>query len=150
MALLPDRSTEHFDDISWFCNSVSERGGVVSIVTGGSGSAMDNGQAVVIYAGAPSGKVPVGVLMNDVVNIDLTKYELNKYKDEVQVGSKVCIRTVGWTVTNMVKSGDSPTVGAPAYLAADGRLTVTNTGAAASPPCGKFLSTRYTGYPNKI
>lgn len=140
MALKADRSAEYGSDISFFMNSVAERGGFVCLNTLGSGAAMDNGNAAVIYASDPSGKVPLGVLMNDMVDVDLTKFHLNQYQDQVQKGSKVNVRTYGWVVTNMLKSGDSPAVGNKAYITTDGRVTVTNGGAAATPQVGIFLS----------
>lgn len=142
MALKPDRSHEYGSDISFFCNHAAHRGGVVSLVTVGSGGAMDQGAAAVGYASAASGKVPVGYLMNDVVDVDLTKYELNSQKDEIQKGGKVNLRTWGWLVTNMIKSGDTPVATSKAYLGVDGQVTVTNTGAAASPYVGVFLSSK--------
>ena len=73
MALKSDRSTLQ-TDISFFMNEAATRGGVAAISTGGSGVSLDNGAAVVTYAALPSGKVPVGVLINDMVSIDLTRY----------------------------------------------------------------------------
>lgn len=140
MALKPDRSNEYGSDISFFMNAVAERGGVVSLVTLGSGASMDNGYAVVGYGSTSSGKTPVGILMNDMVDVDLTQFHLNPYKDVVQKGGKVNIRTFGWVLTNMIKSGDTPAVGDKAYLAPDGRITKTNTGATDSPKFGVFLS----------
>lgn len=139
MALKPDRR-EIDSDVSFFMNSVAERGGVVCISTTGSGGAMDNANAVVIYRSTSSGGVPVGVLMDDVVDVDLSLYHLNRYKDQVQKGGKVKIMTAGVVVTNMLKSGETPAAGDSAYLAADGRITKTNTGATDSPAIGKFLA----------
>ena len=62
MALKSDRSTLDID-ISFFMNEAATRGGIVSISTGGSGAAMDQGEALVTYAALPSGKVPVGLLL---------------------------------------------------------------------------------------
>lgn len=140
MALKPDRSPEYGSDISFYMNEVAERGGVVVLSTIGSGGAMDNGAALVTYAAAQSGKLPIGFLMNDMVDIDLTKYHTNPNKDEVQKGSKVNLRTFGWLTTNMIKSGDTPAVGDKAYLDANGKVTKTNTGATNSPQIGVFLS----------
>ncbi len=142
MALKPDRSHEYGSDISFFSNNPSERGGVVSLITVGSGGAMDNALALVGYATLSSGKTPIGVQMNDMVSRDLTQQQLNYYKDEVPAGGKVNIRTFGWVVTNMIKSGDTPVVGSKAYLAGDGRITITNTGSTDSPQCGLFLSAK--------
>lgn len=139
---MPDRSYEYGSDVNFYMNSVAERGGVVSLVTGGSGAAVDNSLALVIYRSTSSGGAPVGILMNDVVDVDLTRYHLNPFKDEVLKGSKVNLRTWGEVVTNMIKSGDSPAAGDKAYLAPDGRITKTNTGAADSPRIGNFKSSK--------
>jgi len=88
MALKADRY-ELQTDISFFYNAgVATRGGVVCHDTAGSGAAMDQGVNLVKYAAATSATVPVGVLLNDVVNKDLTRTHLNQYKDEVQKGGK--------------------------------------------------------------
>lgn len=95
MALKSDRSVLD-TDISFFMNEAATRGGVASVSTGGSGAAMDQGEALVTYAALPSGAVPVGLLLNDMVNIDLTRQHLNQHKDEVQKGGKVTLlRKIG-------------------------------------------------------
>ena len=67
MALRPDRN-EHLTDLSFFMNETAERGIVVIHDTGGSGAAMDDSTALVkIGSGTPA-----GLLLNDVVNFDLT------------------------------------------------------------------------------
>ena len=53
-------------DISFFMNEVKNRGHVVVYSTGGSGAAMDQSAALVTVAANPSGKVPVGMLLNDI------------------------------------------------------------------------------------
>ena len=87
MALKPDR-IELLTDVSFFMSTTAERGGVVSAVTAtsGVGVSMDDGNAVVAYAAVASGAKPVGVLLNDVVNLDLTRQHINWHKDETQVG----------------------------------------------------------------
>ena len=90
MALKPDR-IEDYVDVSFFMNSVAERGGVAVHVTSGSGVSMDDASAVVAYAASQSGTVPAGLLLNDVVNLDLTRQHINWHRDEVQVGSKVAL-----------------------------------------------------------
>lgn len=124
MALKTDRSVLQ-TDISFFMNEAATRGGVVSLSTGASGAAMDNGAAVVTYAALPSGKVPVGVLLNDMVNIDLTRQHLNQHKDEVQKGGKVTLLQKGFVVTNNLE-GTAPTAGAAAYLAHSGNLATSD------------------------
>lgn len=135
MALKPDR-TESQVDISFFMETVEERGGVASLVTGGSGIAMDDGQAVVGYATTPSGETPVGILLNDVVDIDLTRQHINFHKDEVVVGGKVALLRVGQVVTDRLNG--SPVAGDAAYVGVSGLLTeVQEVGAAR---VGTFLS----------
>jgi len=83
-------------------NEVAQRGGIASISTVGSGQALDQSAALVTYAANSSGASPRGMLLNDMVNIDLTRQHLNQHKDEVQMGGKVTLGVKGWWVTNMV------------------------------------------------
>jgi hypothetical protein len=124
MALKSDRSVLD-TDISFFMNEAATRGGIASVSTGGSGAAMDQGEALVTYAALPSGKVPVGLLLNDMVNIDLTRQHLNQHKDEVQKGGKVTLLRKGYVVTNSLE-GTSPSAGDPAYVAHSGNLAVSD------------------------
>ena len=143
MALKSDRSTLQ-TDISFFMNETATRGGVAVISTGGSGASMDNGSALVTYAAAPSGKVPVGLLLNDMVNIDLTRQHLNQHKDEVQKGGKVTLLQKGFVVTSNLE-GTDPNAGDVAYLAHSGNLASSNIGGdstigGARLVVGRFLS----------
>lgn len=124
MALKTDRNTLD-TDISFFMNEVATRGGVASVSTGGSGASMDNGSALVTYGALPSGKVPVGLLVNDMVNLDLTRQHINQHKDEVQKGGKVTLLTKGWVVTNMLE-GTDPNAGDPAYVAHSGLIAASD------------------------
>lgn len=140
MALLSDRY-EFQTDISYFMNEVAERGGCVVLSTAGSGAAMDQGQALVTYAATASGKVPVGILLNDVVNIDLTRQKLNPYKNEVQRGSKVTLLRKGWVITNRIQ-GTAPTGGAPVFVAHSGNLAASNlVSQGTMPVIGTWMST---------
>ena len=124
MALKTDRSTLQ-TDISFFMNEAATRGGVSCLSTGGSGAAMDQGAALVTYAALPSGKVPVGLLLNDMVDIDLTRQHLNQHKDEVQKGNKVTLLQKGYVVTNSIE-GASPAAGNTAYVAHSGNLAASD------------------------
>jgi hypothetical protein len=124
MALKSDRSTLQ-TDISFFMNEAATRGGVVVVSTAGSGASMDNGAALVTYAANASGKIPVGLLLNDMVNIDLTRQHLNQHKDEVQKGGKVTLLQKGFVVTNNLE-GTAPNGGDPAYLSHSGNLATSN------------------------
>jgi len=116
MALKSDRY-ELQTDISFFCDTVLDRGLVVVYQDGtGSGAAMDQGVALVAAEAADADSVPAGILLNDVVNKDLTRTHLNQHKDEVQKGGKVTILRKGYVVTNAIETGVTPGAGDVAYL----------------------------------
>jgi hypothetical protein len=137
MALKPDR-VESQVDISFFMNTAETRGGVATLSTGGSGVAMDDSAAVVSYAATASGKVPMGVLLNDVVDIDLTRQHINYHKDEVSVGSKVALLRAGQVTTNSIDG--TPSAGDKAYVGVSGLIT--DTAAAGAYQVGTFLSSK--------
>lgn len=159
MALKPDRNIID-EDISFFSATSwpygSARGGIVvptgNSVTAPSGAAMDQSQNQVWYALIPiasSGSRPLGVLAQDVVNIDLTRQTLNPYKSEAQVGDKVTVVRKGYVTTNMIYPTGTIRVGATAYLSVSGYISP-NSGCvpgvwggantSLSPEVGKFLS----------
>jgi len=139
MALKGDRY-ELQTDISFYMNEVAERGGMASLSTGGSGAAMDQSQALATYSASSSGKVPLGILLNDMVNIDLTRQHINWYKNEVQKGSKVTLLRKGYVVTNRLQ-GATPAAGDPVYVAHSGNLSKTDlVGQGTQPVVGVFLS----------
>lgn len=139
MALKADRY-EMQTDISFFMNEVAERGGVASLETGGSGAAMDQSQSLVSYPITSSGKTPIGVLLNDMVDIDLTRQSLNRYKNEVQKGSKVTLLRKGYVVTNKIQG--TPVAGGNVYVAHSGNVSPTDLvgGDEPNPVVGTFLS----------
>ena len=136
MALKSDR-IELLTDVSFFMNTTGTRGGVVcvNVATSGLGAAMDDAKAVVAYAATVSGSLPVGILLNDVVNIDLTKQHINWHKDEVQVGGKVTLLRNGQVTTDFLSGTPSP--GAKAYVGVSGLISTTSTNAV---EIGQFLS----------
>jgi hypothetical protein len=138
MALKPDR-IELLTDISFFSNAVSERGGVVSAVTSGSGVAMDDANAVAAYAATVSGSKPLGILLNDVVNLDLTRQHINWHKDEVQLGGKVSLLRQGQVTTNMLVAAITPAAGVDAYVGASGLIGTSSTN---SVKIGTFLGSK--------
>jgi hypothetical protein len=125
MALKPDRH-EVVTDISFFMNETAERGIIVTHSTAGSGAAMDDSNALVAIPTTASGSAPAGLLLNDVVNIDLTRQHLNQHQDEVQKGGKVTLLKQGYVVTNKLEVNSKPTVGAPAYVASSGLLSTSD------------------------
>lgn len=137
MALKPDR-IEHLTDISNFMVTTATRGGVVSHATGGVGVAMDDADAVVAYAAAASGAKPAGILLNDVVDYDLTRQHINWHKDEMQVGGKVTVLRIGQVTTDMIDG--TPSAGDAAYVGPSGLVsTSTATGVE---KIGTFLSSK--------
>jgi hypothetical protein len=136
MALKSDRY-ELQTDISFFYNDgIATRGcAVVHDSTAGSGAAMDQG--VNLVKKATSGN-PVGILMNDVVNKDLTRTHLNQYKDEVQQGGKVTVLRKGYVVTNAIDG--SPVAGSGAYVSGSvaGNISMVVSGT----KIGAFLSSK--------
>jgi hypothetical protein len=132
------RMPEHGYRMDFFMDEVAERGGVVVLSTTGSGAALDQAVQLVTYAAQSSGKVPVGIMLADMVNIDLTKYKLNQHKNEIQKGSKAPIHEKCEVLTNMYVG--SPTGGAVAYLSSSGKVTPTlGNNVAATPVVGRFM-----------
>ena len=115
MALKADRH-ELDVDISYFMNETAEKGQIVCFSSAGSGAAMDQAGALVTVAAANGTVIPVGVLLNDVVNLDLTRQHINWHKDEVQKGGKVSILKKGYIVTDQVALTGSYVAGALAFM----------------------------------
>lgn len=129
--------------IDFFTDAVMERGGVVVLKTGGSGSAEDQGEAVIAYQANPSGYAPLGVLLQEVVDKDLTQTHLNFFKDEVQVGSKAAVMTKGVVVTDMIYPGLTVNAGDSAFLIGSGLLSTNqSTSPNSTPEVGVFLSSK--------
>ena len=136
MALKGDRNVLE-TDISFFLNETAEKGQVLFHNTAGSGAAMDNSSALAKLTAEASGSIPLGVVLNDVVDIDQTRQHINWHKDEVQKGGKVTIMTKGTVVTDQI-SGTAPTVGQVAYAADNGKISAVQDGTAIA--IGRFLS----------
>lgn len=143
MALKADRH-ELQTDISFFYDAGAvTRGGVVCHGTAGSGAAMDQGVNLVEYVTTiTNAKVPVGILLNDVVNKDLTRTHLNHFKDEVQKGGKVTVLRKGWVVTSNISG--TPAVGEVAFVGDAGVIqnTAMDADGSGNLAVGRFLSTK--------
>lgn len=123
MALKGDRTIIHAV-VDYFMNQTAERGGVACISGGaGSGAAMDSAVQLAQYSTSSSAIKPIGVLLNDVVDVDLSRFHLNQHKDEVQKGSKVTLVKIGQIVTDYIASGLTVVAGNTAYVGAEGRFT---------------------------
>tara|TARA_B100001113_G_C20913318_1_gene536701 strand:- start:193 stop:642 length:450 start_codon:yes stop_codon:yes gene_type:complete len=136
MALKSDR-LELQTDISFFYNAgTATRGCVVVHDTAGSGAAMDQGVNLVKKHTAG---VPVGILLNDVVNKDLTRTHLNQHKDEVQKGGKVTVLRKGYVVTNDIDTTQNPVAGSGAFASGGTAGAIAMTG---TYQVGRFLSSK--------
>ena len=122
MALKTDRF-EAITDISYVMGATATRGGIACQYTAGSGAAMDQSANDARYIAIPSGDMPVGILLNDVVNLDLTRQHLNFHKDEVQLGSKVTLLKEGWVITNTILPSVTISAGDRVYCGPSGFLT---------------------------
>ena len=140
MALRPDR-VEHLTDLSFFMNATAERGILVVHDGGGSGAAMDDSAATVKVPTAYTDQ-PAGLLLNDVVNIDLTRQHINYMQDEVQQGGKVLLLRRGTVVTDQISG--TPVIGEQAHFAigVSGGLLTTASQSSVSDQVGRWLSTK--------
>lgn len=138
MALKGDRVIIE-TDITLTCESVAERGVTLVHKTSGSGVALGDSAGQADLVSNPSGYKVAGLLLNDVVNVDQTRYHLNFHKDERQVSTRSTLLKKGRVTTNKISG--TPTTGATAYLTTDGALTPTLSttgGLVATPKVGVF------------
>lgn len=138
MALKGDRQIFR-DAIDFFSSGTGEKGYVAVLgisPSGGMGAVLDDADGFVYVPTGASGTVPIGVLLQDVVNKDLTQTHLNFHKEEVQTGGKVTLLMEGWCYTNAVTG--TPKAGDKAYLANGGIFSTTFTNVSATPPLGVF------------
>ena len=116
-------------EVSYFLNEVAERGIIViypdeEVLPPG----LDTNLNTATVPTGTSG-VPIGILMEDVKDKDLTDCPLKASRRETNVGYKVEIIRRGWFLTNMVNSGDTPSPGDPAHFMAGGLFTTSTTSA---------------------
>jgi len=126
-------------------NEVAERGGIVVLNGTPSGAAMDSAASVVTYAADPSGKVPMGVLLNDMVNLDLTRQHINWHKDEVQKGGKITVLRKGYVLTNKISTSGTPVAGNYAYVADSGLISTSLRAVeldSGAQPIGRFMTAK--------
>jgi hypothetical protein len=145
MALKADRHEETTDISYFYTAGTATRGGVVVLdAAAASGAAMDQGVNRVLYKQAVATDVPVGILLNDVVNKDLTRTHLNWYKDEVQQGGKVTVLVQGYVVTNNITGNPTPGQVAYADSVTAGNISASAVSALASGnlAIGRFMSNK--------
>lgn len=147
MALKQSRVIDK-EENSYYFNSIASRGGVACVSTGGSGTVLDNQgspsspKPLAAYPATSSGAKPVGILMDDTVNVDTSLFHVNFHKREVDIPGKVNILVKGTITTNMIHAGHTPADGDAAYLHSSGLLGTTNNGLANNPRIGTWRSSK--------
>lgn len=141
MGLKVDRQIDSYE-LGYFMSETATRGVVVCVSTQGSGVSLDDNLMVCNVPANSSGNKPIGILADDVVNLDLTKTPVNRHKHQANVGEKVTIYTKGWVVTDQITG--TPAAGDFAILSSSGTVTNLAPGGAwnekANPKVGNFRS----------
>lgn len=140
MAIRPDRLILE-DDSYHTLAATTEKGVGVCYNAAGSGTALGDRQGTLQVAASPSGLVFAGILLQDFVNVDETRFHINWNREEQQSGDNAQVMTKGWVVTNKVTG--APSEGSRAYLTVNGTFTPTVSatgGVAATPVAGEFGS----------
>lgn len=130
-------------DITLTCESVAERGRVLVHKTGsaGSGVALGSSAGKADLVSNASGYKVAGVLYNDVVSYDTTRYHGNFHKDETRTGERCNLLKKGRLTVDGITG--TPAIGETAYLDSSG--TIINAahatgGLVARPKLGTFAS----------
>ena len=142
MALKADREILA-EELGYYVNEVAERGNVVCYKTAGSGVALDSVSNVAGVAATASGNKPIGFLLTEFVNVDLTRFQVNWHRDQANSGDKAAILTKGWVNTNRIAAGaGAANAGDFAVLSDAGVVSGVAPGAAwneaATPKIGRF------------
>lgn len=144
MSLQKDRMFNHGEsEVSYYMGEVAAQGILVAYPTGAvQPPGLDDDANYAIVPTAATQK-PVGILLDTVVNKDLTETELNRSKRERQINNKVEIVREGWFVTDRLASGITPSAGDTLYFTTGGLFTT----ATGSEVVGSFESEKNTdGY----
>lgn len=139
MALRGDRLIIEADAHSYTLSDVAAKGSVVCLNAAGSGAVLGETHGTVQLAASASGTRVAGVLLNDFVSLDETRYHINRHKEEQALGDMANILKKGWVYTDKVTG--TPTDGDSAYLTSSGVVTPTLSttgGLVATPYVGQF------------
>lgn len=140
MSLRPDRIVLE-TDISHSLSDVTNKGVGLVYQNTGSGVALGTYQGTLHLASNPSGLRFAGILLQDFVNVDETRFHINWNREQQQIGDNADVAVKGWLVTDQVVG--APVEGSKAYLTANGQFTPTVSatgGLAATPLAGEFGS----------
>lgn len=146
MALKADRMIES-TETGFYMNGTASPGVIACVNTSTSGASMDATTNVVVIAPNSSGQRPIGLLLDEVVNIDLTRIPENWNKAQCVSGDKVSLLRKGYVVTDAVVG--TVNAGSGAMLVSSGSVAnqtaITTWNQVANPKVGKFLSTADEG-----
>src|ERR1700690_3481082 len=117
MALRPDRHLE-VSECTHQIGVVASKGQVAVFNVAGSGASLGTTAGTVTIAANPSGNIPAGMLLQDVVNLDLTRFHENWNKQEININDFCDLARRGWFVTDQIIG--TPTEGSPGYLSSSG------------------------------
>jgi len=138
MALRPFRQVMATNNDFVSSTSAMERGGVVSVASGNLGS----------YATEASGAVPLGILLNDIEDLNYFTGREPLFRSAHDIGSVLAIAAEGEVETDMLDPAITGTISAgdPAYLSCSGWITTrpqysdTDINLIVSPRVGVFIS----------
>lgn len=136
MALAPSRQV--FDtNIDYALNAVAERGVIVSIIPGTTA----DGEVTVAAVATGVNQMPIGILLDDVEDMNYDRHGEYRQRNVVDVGSVVGLATAGEFWTDQI-TGSTPVAGRKAYLGTNGSVTMTQAtdGNNLAPQVGKFMS----------
>lgn len=128
-------------DLSCTATGTGEMGSIVCLGTGSFTTGMDNSSKVVSCVANPSGRKPMGVLMQTVQDYDVSVIPTNYQNyNIVPLNSKVAIaRKFRGRVNNLhVATTGAITPGATMYVGPDGKYTTLST--SGYPSVGRFES----------
>ena len=117
MALAPSRQVFQ-TNIKYALNEVTPRGRLVCLIPGTTAA------GEVTAAATPTGLLvkPVGVLLDDVEDLNFDRHGEYRQRNVVDVGSNIGIATEADLETDQL-SGTAPVAGNPAYLGTGGTFT---------------------------
>lgn len=149
--LNPDRNPI-LESIDYFMLSTGDAGRIAfqyPVASGSQalGNGLDSTNNKIEYVNAAghlvSGRKPVGMVLQPVVNIDFSRQQLNQYNNERQVNSKVLVGVIGtWSTNCWGASQLSTGVQLPAtvYAGPSGTLWTDNYSGSGWPAVGKALT----------
>lgn len=141
MALKPDNDILAYES-RYYMNETASPGVIVCVgSTTASGSQMDHTNHVATVKANSDGASPIGMLIDEVVDVDQTRTPANWHKRQTVKGNKVSIVTKGWLTTDKTVAA---TAGKRAVLASSGFITneTVSGSVVIQPIVGRFRTSR--------